>query len=458
MKITQLSIITGLFTFLLTCPVLAQNPAVTPNLVRNSFMNILDGNQPAGYTVYGNLSLTAVHPFTKGFEGPYTPSAPAGAVGSPDQATETSPYWYGVYNKGSRANRGGLAGGWGAMSDGKILKITGDNSGTHTFVRLPVERNVLTNRLRLRAWVKIVSGSQVSFGTDAGIANIMRGFVLTKATADQALNGWYRIDTEIGISEVTNLEGNAIAMGLLGSNLEVYLALPHVSVVNSDSWLPSPTDMLSRNGLTISPKDNYIGIGTGNAQPTERLELNGSFKGPGAESAIYNFKNVIGRSSDGILHLRAGKSTGPVFINYYESGPVVLANGGGNVGIGVLGPTRKLEVGGDAIVYGDIESEKVKVSTTPGSFPDYVFKPEYKLRSLNELESFIQTNGHLPNVPKAEEVEANGQNLGEIQKKLLEKIEELTLYTIDEEKRLQSMMSLIEAQQATIEKLKKNKE
>ena len=88
------------------------------------------------------------------------------------------------------------------------------------------------------------------------------------------------------------------------------------------------------------------------------------------------------------------------------------------------------------VVNGTVESKKVKVSASPGTFPDYVFKPEYKLRSLGELEAFISAYGHLPNVPKAEEVERNGQDLGLIQQRLLEKIEELTLYTLDQQKYL----------------------
>lgn len=87
------------------------------------------------------------------------------------------------------------------------------------------------------------------------------------------------------------------------------------------------------------------------------------------------------------------------------------------------------------VVEANIESKKVKVTATPGSFPDYVFKPDYKLRSLSELSAFIKANGHLPNIPKAAEVEENGQDLGLIQQKMLEKIEELTLYIIEQEKK-----------------------
>ena len=96
----------------------------------------------------------------------------------------------------------------------------------------------------------------------------------------------------------------------------------------------------------------------------------------------------------------------------------------------------ELEVNGDGIFDGNLESKKIKVTATPGSVPDYVFKDNYRLRSLSELESFIKTNSHLPNVPSAKEVEENGQDVGDIQLKLLEKIEELTLYMIELEKKV----------------------
>ncbi|MFY0592012.1 hypothetical protein [Roseivirga sp.] len=98
-------------------------------------------------------------------------------------------------------------------------------------------------------------------------------------------------------------------------------------------------------------------------------------------------------------------------------------------------------LGGNTIVQGDIESKKVKVTATPGSVPDYVFKPDYKLRSLSELENYIRANSHLPNIPSAKEVESNGQDVGEMQLKLLEKIEELTLYIIQQEKRIKLLES-----------------
>ncbi|WP_339608919.1 hypothetical protein [uncultured Roseivirga sp.] len=97
-------------------------------------------------------------------------------------------------------------------------------------------------------------------------------------------------------------------------------------------------------------------------------------------------------------------------------------------------PNGELYVGNNALINGNLEAKKVKVTATPGSVPDYVFQPNYKLQTLNELEAFIKENSHLPNIPNAKEIETNGQNLGDMQLKLLEKIEELTLYLIEENK------------------------
>jgi|OM-RGC.v1.014967236 hypothetical protein len=103
-------------------------------------------------------------------------------------------------------------------------------------------------------------------------------------------------------------------------------------------------------------------------------------------------------------------------------------------------------------VNGDFESKKIKVTATPGSVPDYVFKPDYELRSLPELESYIKANSHLPNVPSAKEVEANGQDVGDMQLKLLEKIEELTLYMIEQNKEMTKLRQEIEELKANQKK------
>ena len=112
---------------------------------------------------------------------------------------------------------------------------------------------------------------------------------------------------------------------------------------------------------------------------------------------------------------------------------------GGNLGIGTNSPNEKLEVNGNALFQGNIESTKVKVTQSPGNWPDYVFSTNYQLTPLEEVEQFIQQNQHLPEVPSAKEVETNGLDLGDMEATLLKKIEELTLYVIDQNKRLEKL-------------------
>ncbi len=95
----------------------------------------------------------------------------------------------------------------------------------------------------------------------------------------------------------------------------------------------------------------------------------------------------------------------------------------GNVGIGTISPDAKLTV------KGNIHAEEVKVDLNVPA-PDYVFKEGYHLKSLQEVQDYIKEHGHLPNIPSAQEMEEEGIELGGMNMKLLEKIEELTLYII----------------------------
>jgi len=80
-----------------------------------------------------------------------------------------------------------------------------------------------------------------------------------------------------------------------------------------------------------------------------------------------------------------------------------------------------------------------KYTTTLNNIPDYVFKPAYNLMPLPELRTYIQVNQHLPNIPSAQEYEETGVDLGEMNRLLLEKVEELTLYTLQLEERLSKL-------------------
>ncbi len=103
----------------------------------------------------------------------------------------------------------------------------------------------------------------------------------------------------------------------------------------------------------------------------------------------------------------------------------------GNLGIGTTMPQEKLSVNGK------IRAKEIKVETA--NWPDYVFKENYRLPDLKETAEFIKANKHLPGVPSAAEAEKEGIELGEMNKILLKKIEELTLHLIEKDKKMNDM-------------------
>jgi hypothetical protein len=104
---------------------------------------------------------------------------------------------------------------------------------------------------------------------------------------------------------------------------------------------------------------------------------------------------------------------------------ILTANGSLGIGTTTTG-SHKLAV------EGSIGAREIKVQATGWS--DFVFKKDYKLTTLEEVENHIKEKGHLENIPSEEEVLKNGINLGEMNSKLLQKIEELTLYLIEMKK------------------------
>ncbi|MEE9363946.1 MAG: hypothetical protein V3U92_15200 [Cellulophaga sp.] len=104
----------------------------------------------------------------------------------------------------------------------------------------------------------------------------------------------------------------------------------------------------------------------------------------------------------------------------------------GSVAIG----TTEEDPGYSLTVKGKIHVQEVKVDLLGAIAPDYVFYKDYQLRTLEEVKSYIEINGHLPSIPSAQEMQKNGINLKEMNLSLLEKIEELTLYLIAQEKQI----------------------
>jgi len=116
----------------------------------------------------------------------------------------------------------------------------------------------------------------------------------------------------------------------------------------------------------------------------------------------------------------------------------------GNVGIGTTNPSHTLTVNGA------IRAKEIIVDT---GWADDVFSADYKLTSLADTESYIQSNGHLPGIPSAKEVQDKGVSVGESQAMLLRKIEELTLHVIEVNKKqaqLETRIAELEAENTAL--------
>jgi hypothetical protein len=137
---------------------------------------------------------------------------------------------------------------------------------------------------------------------------------------------------------------------------------------------------------------------------------------------VHSYKTTIDKYVN-----NAGQSY--TYTAYYNGSGLNYFNG--NIAIGTYdNKGYRLAVNGSAIF--------TKVKVMPYPWPDYVFNSSYRLRPLSEVEQYIQEHHHLPEVPSAEEVKKDGIDVGDNQAVLLKKIEELTLYVIEQNKKLEN--------------------
>lgn len=220
----------------------------------------------------------------------------------------------------------------------------------------------------------------------------------------------------------------------------------HISAANADSRLLFETGRTGTEAPIRMVIDNVGRVGIGMATPALKLDVDGSagvkqaliVKSNGVNSGeLVVYKNVGGYYS------MSANTGGFGLYNSDAATHVWFATPENNIGIGTTTPGEYR-----LAVNGKVKAQSIKV--TMNGWPDYVFEHGYHLPSIPEVEAFIKTYRHLPEIPSAAEVQADGVELGDMNKKLLQKVEELTLYLIDQHKKIETL-------QAEVEMLKKNK-
>ena len=234
---------------------------------------------------------------------------------------------------------------------------------------------------------------------------------------------------------------------LLGNNVSIWLNaqqnnVPYINFKNDNGFwhFSGPRSNETNSPLSVfwnaGSYNRYFSIannghvGIGNMLPEHQLDVvadNPTFR----IKSTSNNREIKIKPSAGIIE---GENT-TLSLNRVSDKNVSMVYGGGNVGIGVLNATSKLEVDGK------IRSEEIKVEIINGA--DFVFSDNYRLGSLAALEHYIKANKHLPEIASEKKMQENGLEVGKFQIQLLQKIEELTLYVIELKKEINKLQQKV---------------
>ncbi|NME69615.1 hypothetical protein [Flammeovirga aprica] len=246
------------------------------------------------------------------------------------------------------------------------------------------------------------------------------------------------------------------------------------SIFNSDA---NGTTLDGDEGIILPGTDSQynISVQDGNGRVQHKWNAttgtNEKYLAPGEDAAFIDMGVEV--TNDDWIAFKWADGDGKVAGDAITWATHFAINNYGNVGIGVENSQYKLNVGGtfrangassfaadasfesqvyigsndhssfnnhpidqyELIVEGDVIAKRI-VAAPDNEWPDYVFEEEYELAPLSEVESFIEEKGHLPNMPSAKEIKETGVDVVEVERILLEKVEELTLYVIELEKKI----------------------
>jgi len=227
--------------------------------------------------------------------------------------------------------------------------------------------------------------------------------------------------------------------------------------LNNDLAISQGSNVDTERLMTIK-NNGYVGIGI--SEPTAKLDINGNMRIN--SNSQYTFLTLGQQSNDQIIVDNTAQKHygGGYFFRVHNDAATnqfidaLIIDENGNIGIGTNPPQHKLDVAGKSSfsdnmkVNAKIEAKEIKVTQSPTA--DFVFEEEYSLPKLEDVEKHIKEKKHLPEIASAKEMEKDGVNVGEFQIKLLQKIEELTLYTIEQNKQLKIQAEKIEKLENTL--------
>lgn len=319
-----------------------------------------------------------------------------------------------------------------------------------------MKKNIKLSALLIFCIPPLISTAQTQTRNDAGLqgnAGAVSGFFETYQPVNYpagASDWWHLLDVRHSNAN------NNFAMQFAGSffNQDLYFrktnnnpAQPWQKVLmekDGEVVLDHLTTLSSGNVLNQGNANNFVG------NLIVRANTGGRFEDKGAQIEFvipagtagdnpWGQGRIITVAGNGSNVNATGKmilGTRRMFDKYGNGqqwfyGDDIVIDGVGNIGMGTLSPREKLSVNGN------IRAREIKVEAT--NWPDYVFEEGYNVGTLPGLESYIRANKHLPDMPTAKDIEANGLELGEMVKMQQKKIEELTLHLISLDKKFSAL-------------------